>query len=545
MKRLELHLTKNLLVHNIIYIDKEDNIETEKQKVSAIIEKIYGQAYCSYNCNYELQSLPMKEIIVGDEVQQLHNIIVNVLIPDLAYRDIRNFISRIPSNLNGILAAHAEQLVNIQYLYINDFFVDYRYTRYGSTNGASSYETAFRSFPKNGVPSINFYIEGTSKDKKKNIKRAFCTGNFNNCNISMEIYDGLLDGMIYRPIEWYQTFGIYPYSFHISRDYSAIGDKIYGTVVQNSLVFTDNKMEDDDLISCLHRCHNILNNVDVIYLNKYHFSNSGFVSVITDDFRNRNTLFLLRVNQDKIKNITMYGSVPRSSISAQYKGLYGNRTLANWEYNNRKLNRTIQMAIPHKISEDKHIETLLFINKLYEHTELNTDEQKDTINQLFRIYYSHYLKNLQLTEAQTMNDALVDWFEMCSSSAYDEQAQLKKAYANLKSNLEKEYEETKIYLNKYDLSKKKAIPSLQLEESLTHRTEKQLSFNISRQTYNKLNNMMLTEPIVCESIFIKTITKAPRTNNPILQTDNLNKFLDTKNNKICIDIQTIMKERRK
>lgn len=99
MKRLKLHLTKNLLVHNIVYIDKEDNIETEKQKVSAIIEKIYGQAYCSYNCNYELQSLPMKEIIVGDEVQQLHNIIVNVLVPDLAYRDIRNFISRIPSNL--------------------------------------------------------------------------------------------------------------------------------------------------------------------------------------------------------------------------------------------------------------------------------------------------------------------------------------------------------------------------------------------------------------------------------------------------------------
>ena len=57
--------------------------------------------------------------------------------------------------------------------------------------------------------------------------------------------------------------------------------------------------------------------------------------------------------------------------------------------------------------------------------------------------------------------------------------------------------------------------------------------------------MMLTEPIICEDIYIKTITKAPRTNNPILQTDNLNKFLDIKNNKICIDIQTIMKERRK
>ena len=258
-----------------------------------------------------------------------------------------------------------------------------------------------------------------------------------------------------------------------------------------------------------------------------------------------NTLCLLRINQDKMKNITIQGSAPREPITVLYRETYGNRTLTNWGYNGLKLNRSILMSIPYKAGEDVHVETLLFINKLYEYVILNTEEQVNTINQLFRIYCNHYLKNLSLTETQTTSDALVDWFEMCSSTAYDEQDKLKKAYINLKNNLEREYKETKIYLNKYDLSKKKAIPSLQLGESLTHRTEKQLSFDISKQTYRQLNNMMLTEPIICEDIYIKTITKAPRTNNTILQTDNLNKFLDTKNNKICIDIQTIMKERRK
>ena len=58
--------------------------------------------------------------------------------------------------------------------------------------------------------------------------------------------------MNHRPTEWYQTFGVYPYSSYMSRDYNAIGDKIYGTIIQNSLVFTDSKMDNDDLISCLH-----------------------------------------------------------------------------------------------------------------------------------------------------------------------------------------------------------------------------------------------------------------------------------------------------
>ena len=545
MKRLELHLTKNFLVHNIIYIDKDYNIENEKRKVAAIVEQLYGGTYRSHNCNYEFHSLPIKEIVVRDEIQQLHNIIVNVSIPDSAYRDIHNSLSCISTNLNGTLTAHAEQWGNISYLYIIDFFRDGKYVHYGTTGGMANYETMFQNFPKANVPSINLYIIGTSKDKKTAVKNAFYTGNFNNCNIDMEVYDGLLEGMSHRPVEWYQTFSAYPYMFYISRDYHMVGDKIYGAIIQNSLVFSDNKIEDDDLISCLRRCHNILNNVHVIYLNKYHINNTNLVSVVTDTFRNWNTLGLLRVNQDKMKNIVMHGNVPRGSITAQYREAYENRVFANWEYNNRKLNRAIQMIIPYKTGENKHIETLLFVDKLYEHTELNTEEQIDTVNQMFGIYYSHYLKNLPLTEAQTIHDALVDWFEMCSSTAYDEQAQLKKAYINLKSNLEKEYEETKIYLNKYDLSKKKAIPSLQLEESLTHRTEKQLSFNISRQTYNKLNNMALPEPIICENISIKTITKEPRTNNPIYQTNSLSKFLDTKNNKICIDIQTIMKGRGK
>lgn len=544
MKRLELHLTKNLLIHNIVYIDKDDSIENEKQKVTAIIEQLYGGTYYSHNCNYEFQSLPIKRIVVGDEVQQLHNIIVNVLIPDSAYRDIHNSISYMPTNLNSTLIAHIEQWGNISYLYIIDFFRDGKYIHQGSINELSNYETMFQGFPKTYIPSINFYIVGTSKDKKTAMRDIFYTGNFNNCKIDMEVYDGLLEGMSHRPIEWFQTFSAYPCAFYISRDYHTVGDKIYGTIIQNSLVFTDNKIEDDDLISCLHYCPNILNNVHVIHLNKYHI-NTNLVSVIGETFRSWNTLVLLRVNQDKVKNIVMLGNIPRGAITTQYNGVCENRVFASWEYNNHKLNRTVQMIIPYKAGEDKHLKTLLFVNKLYEHSKLNTEEQTEAVSQLFGIYYSHYLKNLPLTEGQTIHDALVDWFEMCSSTAYDEQAQLKKAYINLKNNLEKEYKGAKIYLNKYDLSKKKAIPSLQLEESLTHRTEKQLSFNISRQTYRELNNMALSEPIICEDILIKTITKAPRTNNPILQTDNLNKFLDTKNNKICIDIQTIMKERRK
>ena len=132
---------------------------------------------------------------------------------------------------------------------------------------------------------------------------------------------------------------------------------------------------------------------------------------------------------------------------------------------------------------------------------------------------------------------------MCSSTAYDEQAQLKKAYINLKTNLEKEYKDAGIYLRKYDLSKKKAIPSIELEECLTHKTDKQLSFAVNQTTYNKLNNMNLVEPIICEDILVRTITKAPRSRAPIYSTNDLSKFLDNKNNKVYIDIDTIMKRK--
>ena len=101
MKRLELHLNKNLLINNIVYIDRNNSIEIEKQKAISIIEEIYGQTYHSHNCNYEFHSLPIKEIMVGDKIQQLHNIIVNVSIPDLEYRDIRAFLSRMANNLES------------------------------------------------------------------------------------------------------------------------------------------------------------------------------------------------------------------------------------------------------------------------------------------------------------------------------------------------------------------------------------------------------------------------------------------------------------
>ena len=52
MKRLELHLNKNLLINNIVYIDRDNSIEIEKQKATSIIEEIYGQIYHSHNCNY-------------------------------------------------------------------------------------------------------------------------------------------------------------------------------------------------------------------------------------------------------------------------------------------------------------------------------------------------------------------------------------------------------------------------------------------------------------------------------------------------------------
>ena len=92
MKRLELHLNKNLLINSIVYIDRDNSIEIEKQKATSIIEEIYCQTYHSHNCNYEFHSLPIKEIMVGDKIQQSHNIIVSVSIPDLEYRDIRAFL---------------------------------------------------------------------------------------------------------------------------------------------------------------------------------------------------------------------------------------------------------------------------------------------------------------------------------------------------------------------------------------------------------------------------------------------------------------------
>ena len=55
--------------------------------------------------------------------------------------------------------------------------------------------------------------------------------------------------------------------------------------------------------------------------------------------------------------------------------------------------------------------------------------------------------------------------------------------------------------------------------------------------------MNLVEPIICEDILVRTITKAPRSRGPIYSTNDLSKFLDNKNNKVYIDIDTIMKRK--
>ena len=539
MKQTAFKLSKSGLFHNIVYIDDDPDLEKQQIKTTKMIEFLYGNLYGEYGCSYQCKALPIKNIVVNDEIKQLHHIIVNVTIPESNYKAMHNRISFMSGNISKALENNTEEWEHIIFIHSTDYFCNSKYTHVGFT-GHADYMKIFQDFPKSLIPSINFYMKG---GPNVNLKRVFLTGNFNNCEIDIEIYDSLMDGMAHRPTEWYQTFCAYPYNFYITRDYHMAGEKIYGFTLNNTLIFTDEKIERDDIIPSLINCKNILLNTHIIFLNKYHVYYNHFVSVVNDNFMNWSTLYLYRVNQEKLQNIVMHGNVPRASITAQYNETYTPQLFVNWEYSNRKLSRSTQFIIPYKANEDKHIKTLELINELFKYQALQTEEDIDEVSRLFSLYYNHYLKDLPLIEGRPERDALIDWFEMCSSTAYDEQAQLKKAYINLKSNLEKEYKDASIYLRKYDLSKKKAIPSIELEECLTHKTDKQLSFTMNQTTYNKLNNMNLLEPIICEDILVRTITKAPRSRGPIYSTNDLSKFLDIKNNKVYIDIDTIMKRK--
>ena len=103
--------------------------------------------------------------------------------------------------------------------------------------------------------------------------------------------------------------------------------------------------------------------------------------------------------------------------------------------------------------------------------------------------FDHYLPLLFGEEnIEEGNNILDDWFRSCVRTKKQTDMGILNAYMNMKSRLEQEYKQLKTYMDFYDFSKCKPIPSVSMDKKMRENYYKTLHIEPECIILNKINN---------------------------------------------------------
>lgn len=365
-------------------------------------------------------------------------------------------------------------------------------------------------------------------------------------NIKVYINDNIIDSINNQDEFWYAS----SYVTSVLKDlsYARRKGKVkhYAFRLGDTLIITDNLKGYHSIKDKIMENETLLSMVKLIEINQYSLGCRNGGELVCETIGEHNnvrqpsfftTLVLNLVNRKKIKEVMIERFYPNriaATIKYSPKGNKALKTLSIYFDKRYSCNKSF-IVVPYELNSNIHLDTIDFIK---EYRNINSIDEENFINE-------NYF-NLLYPRQNTGKDVLTEWFTACAATAKTDEQRLKDAYNNLRENLVKEYKDIEKYLSVNDLSKKKPVPSITLEDILMVNPLKKISFNHRTNTITTINYRQLNEPLVTRMLELKYCfpIKSKVKNNVKLVTGRieLNKLYDPSTNNITISGEELIKE---
>lgn len=328
-----------------------------------------------------------------------------------------------------------------------------------------------------------------------------------------------------------------------------IGEKLYANYCDDTLIICDNKNGYKNIETQLKRLLKIYPQ-NIVSINQYHILelNNNLTRSVSQGFlqiMHNYSCYLINyaysllnvnlVNADKIKNYQLANNGGRRNL-LYFENIYQynnkNKQLITYisalKENSGNMN---SLTIPYD-KDINYFDMLIDIIEKFFTTEY--DEYQYLLDQFFKTL----IKN---DEIDDKTDPLIRWFKSCTKNAQSDEEKLLKAYGDLKNNLIKEYKNNQVFLNHYNMSNKKPIPSIETDKKTLELLKRRCVFINKVQSINKIENIRLNNTLGKTQLYLEFLQKEAVNNTTILR-DKLmliNNIYDNKENKINLHKKNI------
>lgn len=375
--------------------------------------------------------------------------------------------------------------------------------------------------------------------------------NFNNYGrgstlFHLQIFDNAKDAFNDNSKAFYRLYDLFTTDYNLAVCGAPISFKVRAGYIGDTLIITDNLNGYKSIKNQLEASHNLLQQINCLVINQYHLNFRTVINAVDPHSTSYSVMTLSLFNQSKITQLETnnFGMRPETVLYCIFTYNTGDR-YNPWVRPKIKIKmREGRLVLnsdvclfPVVFDKEKNIHNLSieYLNELV-NPRITTEEFIEIGNK----YVSRCLYNTEPNDNDNNeNDILMQWFGSCVTDAKKEKNNLKKAYESLRNNLLKEYEDVKTYLDYYNLSKVKPIPSITLKKGLNPNC---ITYTTKIKTVHVINNRELTKDAkdtinqICYSFIL------PGQKYPIYAKTDMAKVLDTKNNILTIDRDVLIKD---
>lgn len=340
---------------------------------------------------------------------------------------------------------------------------------------------------------------------------------------------------------WLSTYHITDGKHSIHAAPGAFNHKLTAHAINNTLIISDNEKGYESIKD--HIDDNILEEYDIININQYGVLNSKRniqrmtnLDMGYNDYMNYpyKALHLYMIDKNKLAAPILKRNTSNLDLMVEFMPKIAKQKIRLQTYITPRGSGdgNNSLIIPYKKDSDIHIKALEFLSTFLT---LNNTRNAEV--------GENYLTQCFLDNIPTGGDAMSEWFKECTANAATDEERLKKAYANLKQDLMKEYQEIGVYLSAHNMSNKKPIPSLILGKGLEHNPTKKISFDRMTKTYTRINHVDLPQPISVQETRVKYLVKLDGNNGHILKGEvPYDTVYDKTNNSIKLDVEDLFRK---
>lgn len=324
--------------------------------------------------------------------------------------------------------------------------------------------------------------------------------------IEVAIYDNDAAAINDEDVYWIRTTHLSTVNSDYGAAYGLGKTRYHAFVMGSTIIISDNVNGTKSIQGAIIDNREYIRHFDMVTINQYSLTNRNNGNIIMSSGSNgvnhstprTKTLNLLLMNRDKIRDIrpntrnhTLDASVLYIKSKSQHIGyrIHVERFFENLY----GIGEGYTYVIPFAKGEDIHIEAVKLLTDF-----MNADN--DTKMAFYKDKY--FFQLLTKDEGAHGPDVLMEWFKRCSATAKSDAEKLKDAYQNLREGLVKEYQDIEKYLAANNISDKKPVPAVRLEEEFEHSPLKKVSFDFGTETITSINYTQLDKPVSTKFILM-------------------------------------------